>query len=320
MRRLIASIATAGVALAACGDATPITTPTSPPTRATERVQIFYARADEAPVATALEIPAGMNVDQRIRARLVGLSTAPWLGPQGSFNVLRDAARIAGVSVTGAVAALDFAAPEGDWGLPGRTALRAFTQQVVFSATDEKSVSEVRLTQDGGNDAVIVTSDAIISYRTTLTREMVAPYARQDHTVAYYARDQGGPVAMFLPGAGAGTTAEERISSRLVALENGPAHAGADAFNVVAPMKAHLQQVTIADDLVTIDFRVPADDWGVNGSASLRALVQQLVFTASEEPGIVRVLITQNGGRQAVIGGEGLVIDRAQTRLGLLGG
>jgi len=43
------------------------------------------------------------------------------------------------------------------------------------------------------------------------------------------------------------------------------------------------------------------------------------VFTASEEPGIVRVLITQNGGLQAIIGGEGLVVDRPQTRRGLLG-
>lgn len=319
MRRLLSFIAAATLALTACGGAVPVTTPTPSPIPAAERVQIFYARAEESPLALALTIPSGMNIDQRIHARLTALSTAPWLGPQGSFNVLRDAARIASVSVTGAVAALDFAVPEGDWGLSGRTALRAFMEQVVFTTTDEKSVSEVRLTQDGGNDAVIATADAIITYRATLTREMVAPYARPDHTVAYYARDQGAPVAMFLPGAGTGTTAEERISSRLVALENGPAQSGIDAFNVVASMTAHLQQVTIADDLVTIDYRVLAADWGVNGSASLRALVQQLVFTASEEPGIVRVLITQNGGRTAVIGGEGLIVDQPQTRRGLLG-
>jgi spore germination protein GerM len=84
-------------------------------------------------------------------------------------------------------------------------------------------------------------------------------------------------------------------------------------------MNARLRSVTIAGDLVTIDYHVPGDDWGVNGSASLRALVEQLVFTASEEPGIVRVLITQNGARVAVIGGEGLIIDRPQTRRGLLG-
>lgn len=83
-------------------------------------------------------------------------------------------------------------------------------------------------------------------------------------------------------------------------------------------MNARLRSVTIAGDLVTIDYRVPGDDWGVNGSASLRALVEQLVFTATDEPGIARALITQNGER-AVIGGEGLIIDRPQTRRGLLG-
>jgi len=83
-------------------------------------------------------------------------------------------------------------------------------------------------------------------------------------------------------------------------------------------MRARLQSVTISGDLVTIDYRAPDDDCGVNGSASLRALVQQVVFTASEEPGIVRVLITQNGGLRAVIGGEGLIVDRPQTRRGLL--
>jgi hypothetical protein len=176
----------------------------------------------------------------------------------------------------------------------------------------------VRLTQSGGQDAVIATNTAIVTYRAPLTREMVAPNARPDHGVAYFARDQGTPLAVFLEGAGLGATPQDRIWSRLVALENGPLVAGADAFNVVAPMKARLRSVTVEGDLVTIDYRVPGDDWGVNGSASLRALVEQLVFTASEEPGIVRVLITQNG-EGAVIGGEGLVIDRPQTRLGLLG-
>jgi len=232
--------------------------------------------------------------------------------------VLRQSAQVTTVSVTGPIATTDFAVPDGDWGLPARTTLRAFMQQLVFTATDEKSVSEVRLTQNGGHDAVIQSAGAIVTYTAPLTRESVAPYLRPDHTVAYYARDEGGPVAVFLEGAGRGATPEARVTSRLVALESGPAQSG-DAFNVVASMKARLQSVAISGDLVTIDYRVPADDWGVNGSASLRALVQQLVFTASEEPGTVRVLITQNGGLEAVIGGEGLVVDRPQTRRGLLG-
>ena len=318
MRTLLAIGGALAIALSTCGGPVPVASPTPTSSQATQRVQIFYARADESPVPLALELAAGMTVDQRIKARLVALSTAPWLGPEGSFNVLRQSAQVTTVSVAGPVATTDFAVPDGDWGLPARTTLRAFMQQLVFTATDEKSVSEVRLTQNGGHDAVIESAGVIVTYTAPLTRESVAPYARPDHTVAYYARDEGGPVAVFLEGAGRGATPEERVTSRLVALESGPAQTG-DAFNVVASMKARLQSVAISGDLVTIDYRVPKDDWGVNGSASLRALVQQLVFTASEEPGIVRVLITQNGGLEAVIGGEGLVVDRPQTRRGLLG-
>jgi hypothetical protein len=46
----------------------------------------------------------------------------------------------------------------------------------------------------------------------------------------------------------------------------------------------------------------------------VRALLQQIVYTAAEEPGLRRVLVTQNGGQRAVIGGEGLVVDRPVTR------
>lgn len=315
---LAASSLMAIVILGACGSRV---TPSPPPATAppTERVQIFYARADEPPLAQPLSIKAGMTIDQRVHARFTALAVAPWLGPEVSFNVLHDAARLDAVAVEGDLAVLDFIVNEGEWGLYDRAALRAFLEQAVYTATDEKSIYKVRLTQNGGEDAVIATVNAIITYRSPLTREIVTPLARPDHSVAYFARDQGLPVAVFLEGAGTGASSEDRIRSRLVALENGPARFAPDAFNVVATMRARLRSVTIAGDLVTIDYHVPDGDWGVNGSASLRALMQQLVFTASEEPGIVRVQITQNGEAGAIIGGEGLVIDRPQTRSGLLG-
>lgn len=319
MRAPLARVAVAALLLGACGGAvvpTPTLTPSS--SAPVDHVQIYYARSDEEPLAVALDIAAGMPVEQRVYARFAALSAAPWLGPGLSFNMLNDSARVSAVSVDRDLAVLDFAVDEGEWGLYDRTALRAFLEQVVFTATDERSIYKVRLTQNGGQDAVIATHTAIVSYGTPLAREMVAPNARPDHSVAYFARDQDAPLAVFLEGAGLGATAEDRIWSRLVALESGPTRAGADAFNVVSTMNARLRSVTIAGDLVTIDYRVPGDDWGVNGSASLRALVEQLVFTATDEPGIARVLITQNGER-AVIGGEGLIIDRPQTRRGLLG-
>jgi hypothetical protein len=53
--------------------------------------------------------------------------------------------------------------------------------------------------------------------------------------------------------------------------------------------------VRVSGDLVTIDYTVPGGDWRVRGAAATQALVQQLVYTASEEPGIRRVLVTGNG-------------------------
>ncbi len=315
---LAASTLAAVVVIGACGArVTPSPTPAT--TASTERVQIFYARADEPPLAQAISIKAGMTIDQRVHARFTALAAAPWFGPGVSFNVLHDAARLRAVAVEGNLAVLDFTVNEGEWGLYDKRALRAFLEQVVYTATDEKSIYRVGLTQNGGDDAVIGTVNAIITYRSPLTREIVTPFARPDHSVAYFARDLDVPVAVFLEGAGLGASPEERIRSRLAALENGPARVEPDAFNVVATMRARLRSVTIAGDLVTIDYLAPDGDWGVNGSASLRALVQQLVFTASEEPGIVRVMITQNGEPGSVIGGEGLVVDRPQTRRGLLG-
>ena len=319
MRRILAAASLATSVLAgACGATV---TPSPSPTIATpaERVQIFFARADEPPLAVRLEIKAGMAIDQRVQARFTALAAAPRLGPGSSFNVLRDAARVGVIAVHSDLANIDFDVGDDGWGIHDGASLRAFLEQVVYTATDEKSIYRVKLTQNGGEDAEIATDSAIVTYRSPLTREIVTPFARPDHTVAYFARDLDVPVAVFLEGAGVGVAPEERIRSRLVALENGPARVEPYAYNVVATMRARLRSVTIAGDLVTIDYHVPDDDWGVNGSASLRALVQQLVFTASEEPGIVRVMITQNGEAGAVIGGEGLVIDHPQTRRELLG-
>ena len=97
MRTLLAIGGALAIALSACGGAVPVTSPTPTSSQTTQRVQIFYARADESPVPLALEIAAGMTVDQRIKARLIALSTAPWIGPEGSFNVLRQSARVSSV-------------------------------------------------------------------------------------------------------------------------------------------------------------------------------------------------------------------------------
>lgn len=144
----------------------------------------------------------------------------------------------------------------------------------------------------------------------------VAPTAtpaasRIDHAVVYFARDRLPPVAAHVDGAGVGATAEARILSRMTALFS--VQATRPLFNIALAAKARPTSVRVAADLATVDFTVPLGDWGTAGSAGTRAFIQQLVYTASEEPGIRRVLITENG-QQAIIGGEGVVIDHPATR------
>ena len=135
--------------------------------------------------------------------------------------------------------------------------------------------------------------------------------------IVYFARDLASPLAVTLEGAPPGASVELRVRQRMDLLAGGPRSRDGGAFNVLAGMKAHLGSIVVAGDLATLDYLVPGDDWGLNGSLTLRAFVQQVIYTASEEPGIVRALITQNGGHQAVVGGEGLVISAPQSRAGL---
>jgi spore germination protein GerM len=320
MRRVLATTlaAAATVALTCGGAPLPTTSPTA--TVATERVQVFYAKTDADPVAVPILVPSDSTIQDRLRARFDALIAGPALGPGGSFNLLSATeTRIGTISTDRDLATIDFLVTSDDWGLSDAAAVRAFVQQVVFTATDERSIYKVLLTRDEGQSAVIGVSDLIVTYHAPLTRELAGPWVHPDHTAVYFARDGQSPLAVYLPGAGIGATPEDRIRSRLVALETGPGVVMPDAYNSVRDASAKLDDVRIAGDLVTIDYRVPGDDWGVNGSARLATFVQQLVYTASEEPGIARVLITQNGGRTAIIGGEGLVIDHPATRADVTG-
>src|SRR5687767_13197330 len=133
MRWIVAAMSLATVMLmGACGATV---TPSPSPTTATptERVQIFYARADEPPLAVPLEFKAGMTIDQRVQARFTWLAAAAWFGPESSFNVLRETARLGAVAIQGDVANLDFAVSEDGWGVHDSSTLRAFLEQVVYT-------------------------------------------------------------------------------------------------------------------------------------------------------------------------------------------
>ncbi|MDQ2912219.1 MAG: GerMN domain-containing protein [Chloroflexota bacterium] len=146
----------------------------------------------------------------------------------------------------------------------------------------------------------------------------------------YFARDGLPPVGVSVPRADL-PTAEERIALRIGTLLQegaaltGPAAPPPGAFNAIPGQpNAHvytpvpeLGAVKVNGDLATVDFKVAGGDWQVRGSAQTAAILQQLVYTATEEPGIGRVLITVNGGQQAKI--DQLVLNTPLTREDVFG-
>src|SRR5207245_7726356 len=96
----------------------------------------------------------------------------------------------------------------------------------------------------------------------------------------------------------------------------GPVPAG--AFNPIDPAAVQgVSGVKINGDLATVDLEVPSADWGVRGQTATLQVLQELVYTATEEPGIHRALITQNGGKTAKI--DQHVVDKPLAREDVFG-
>ncbi len=140
-------------------------------------------------------------------------------------------------------------------------------------------------------------------------------------TWVYFPRDGLPPVGAFVPTT-VPTTASQgaHISVRLSALRDrasGQVPAGASnpmslvAFNAGGGGAQTWMGVAWQGDLATVEFDV-VPGWGVHGAAQSQALLQQLVYTITEEPGINRALITEKGKPHAVI--DQLVVDKPLTR------
>ena len=136
-----------------------------------------------------------------------------------------------------------------------------------------------------------------------------------DHDRIYFARDGLAPTSAHIGGMPVATAdGTKRISRRIAALLMEDAVSPPGGSTNARPPLGTVTSVTdvkITGDSVTIDLGIP-NGWKVSGSAATNALVQQIVYTATEEPGIRQVLITQNGGQLATI--DQLVWNRAMTR------
>ena len=122
-----------------------------------------------------------------------------------------------------------------------------------------------------------------------------------DHSVVYVARPNLPPLAKRIAPITA-PLASDRVTARFAALRAYTA-AAPDEINQYAVANVKLQQVKVDGAQVGLDFELGGASWGVSGAVA-RALVQQIVYTATEEPGIARAYITQNLGQPATLVSE----------------
>ncbi|MDP9281697.1 MAG: Gmad2 immunoglobulin-like domain-containing protein [Chloroflexota bacterium] len=136
----------------------------------------------------------------------------------------------------------------------------------------------------------------------------------------FFVRDLLPPVSALINGRLNEVSRESRIDSRITAMRGAPATSvpsgASNPISLIAPRGATGSsslglQVTVNGDVATVEFDVTTG-WGVRGSAQSLALLQQLVYVITEEPGIRRARILDMGKNNAVI--DGLVVDQALSR------
>ena len=129
----------------------------------------------------------------------------------------------------------------------------------------------------------------------------------------FFVRDLLPPVSASISGTLGDGSRESRIGSRLAALRDAaPPTQPAGLSNPISLIgRTWTSRVVVSGDVATVEFDIPAG-WGVRGSAQTLALVQQLVYVITEEPGIRKAQILDAGKKNAVI--DGLVVDRPLSR------
>ena len=133
-------------------------------------------------------------------------------------------------------------------------------------------------------------------------------------TRVFFVRDLLPPVSADLLGGGAHIAVDQVIERIAVARAAASASIPGGAANPVALIGAPgtlNMSATINGDTARVEFEL-SSGWGVHGAAQVQALVQQLVYLITEQPGIRRAQIVEKGKANAVI--DGLVVDKPLSR------
>ena len=107
---------------------------------------------------------------------------------------------------------------------------------------------------------------------------------------------------------------DEPLSKVAFGLLAGPTDAEkADGCFSEIPKGTQINSLRKDGEVLTVNFNEKLQSYG-GGSAKVRGLVAQIVYTFTEVPGITKVRITIEGEKDAALGGEGYVIDRPLSR------
>ncbi len=106
---------------------------------------------------------------------------------------------------------------------------------------------------------------------------------------------------------------QDSLRSALEALLNGPSATDAQQeLTSAIPKGTRLRNVRVVAGVATIDLSTEFDSGG--GSLSMTARIAQVVYTATQFSTIQKVLFEIDGKPVTALGGEGIVIDKAQSR------
>ncbi len=104
------------------------------------------------------------------------------------------------------------------------------------------------------------------------------------------------------------------LQQAIEALLAGPTEAEQRAgVSTMLPSGIKLRLAKTDRSLAIVDLDRRIENYG-GGSAKIEGLIAQIVYTATELPGIEKVWIWVEGQKEIVLGGEGLVLDRPLGR------
>jgi hypothetical protein len=156
---------------------------------------------------------------------------------------------------------------------------------------------------------------AAVATRTPDPAPSVSP--ARGRAVVYVSAPSAPPLAVDDPKGIEGDSASGRVYYRLQHLWafRGPVPPG--YVPLASAVKARPYRVGLADDLAVITFLVPPDGWGID-AAQVKMLLQQIVYTATEEPGVERVRIREEGTQTSLDPEEGPPVVIAGMRIPLI--